>query len=174
MTASLVDDELEVPTMQVIDLRDGLGHVHADGHASDHVNGHANGHANGTARRRDDFALAEVATFLSGPLVSTGFAPAAATAHGAAAPPLAPAMPALPHVRHDVYARAGKRLVDLVGGLAALALAGPIILLAALAVRLTSRGPAFYKSTRLGKNGRPFTFYKLRSMYVGADAERAK
>jgi len=176
MTASLVDDELEVPTMQVIDLRDGLGHVHADGHASDHVNGHANGHTNGTARRRDDFALAEVASFLSGPLVSTGFgpAPAAATANGAAAPALAPAMPALPHVRGDVYARVGKRLVDLVGGFAALALAGPIILLAALAVRLTSRGPAFYKSTRLGKNGRPFTFYKLRSMYVGADAERAK
>ena len=174
MTSSVVDDDLDLPmapTMQVIDLRDGFAHVHADGHAQDVVHGHANGSTNGSARRRDDFALAEVATFLSGPLVSTGFAPASAAANGGVAPAIAPA---LPHVRSDLYARAGKRALDVVGAAAALLLAGPIVLLAALAVRLTSRGPAFYKSTRLGQDGRPFTFYKLRSMYVGADAERAK
>jgi len=40
----------------------------------------------------------------------------------------------------------------------------PIILLAALAVKLTSKGPILYSQTRLGKNGRPYTIYKLRSM----------
>jgi lipopolysaccharide/colanic/teichoic acid biosynthesis glycosyltransferase len=40
----------------------------------------------------------------------------------------------------------------------------PILAVAALLVRLTSRGPAFYSQTRLGLNGRPFTIWKLRSM----------
>lgn len=40
----------------------------------------------------------------------------------------------------------------------------PVVLLAALAVKLTSRGPAFYTQTRIGRNGRPFAIYKLRSM----------
>jgi len=42
--------------------------------------------------------------------------------------------------------------------------AAPIILLAAIAVKLNSKGPIFYSQTRLGKNGRPYTIYKLRSM----------
>jgi lipopolysaccharide/colanic/teichoic acid biosynthesis glycosyltransferase len=40
----------------------------------------------------------------------------------------------------------------------------PVIVLAALLVKLTSRGPAFYTQTRIGKNGRLFTIYKLRTM----------
>ena len=42
--------------------------------------------------------------------------------------------------------------------------AGPIIFIAALLVKLTSRGPAFYVQTRLGKDGKLFTIYKLRTM----------
>jgi sugar transferase (PEP-CTERM system associated) len=45
----------------------------------------------------------------------------------------------------------------------------PVMLIAALAVRLTSRGPVLYRQIRVGKNGVPFTLYKLRSMQ--ADAE---
>jgi lipopolysaccharide/colanic/teichoic acid biosynthesis glycosyltransferase len=45
-----------------------------------------------------------------------------------------------------------------------LLVAGPVILLAAAAIKLTSRGPAFYKQTRLGRNGRPYTMYKIRTM----------
>ena len=40
----------------------------------------------------------------------------------------------------------------------------------ALLIKLDSRGPVFYKSTRLGKDGEPFTFYKLRSMYTAPTA----
>jgi lipopolysaccharide/colanic/teichoic acid biosynthesis glycosyltransferase len=46
-----------------------------------------------------------------------------------------------------------------------LIIAGPVILLSALLVRLTSRGPAFYWQTRLGRHGEPYTIYKLRTMY---------
>jgi lipopolysaccharide/colanic/teichoic acid biosynthesis glycosyltransferase len=40
----------------------------------------------------------------------------------------------------------------------------PVILVAALLVRLTSRGPAFYSQTRIGLGGKPFTIWKLRTM----------
>lgn len=46
----------------------------------------------------------------------------------------------------------------------------PIILLAALIVRLTSRGPAFYSQTRVGLGGRPFTIWKLRTMTHNCEA----
>jgi lipopolysaccharide/colanic/teichoic acid biosynthesis glycosyltransferase len=57
-----------------------------------------------------------------------------------------------------------KVAVDL--GLAAvlIVLAAPVMLLTALAVKLTSRGPVLYSQTRVGKNGRPFTLYKIRTM----------
>src|SRR4051812_17468542 len=42
--------------------------------------------------------------------------------------------------------------------------AAPVLLVAALLVKLTSRGPAFYSQTRMGLNGKPFTIFKLRTM----------
>src|SRR5262249_35721887 len=45
----------------------------------------------------------------------------------------------------------------------------PVVLLAALLVKLTSRGPVVYSQTRVGLNGRPFTIYKLRSMYYNCE-----
>jgi len=48
----------------------------------------------------------------------------------------------------------------------------PVIGVAALAVRLTSPGGAFYRQTRVGIDGTTFTMWKLRSMYVDADARR--
>ena len=62
-----------------------------------------------------------------------------------------------------------RRTVDvLVAGLA-LVIAGPVIVLLAAAVRLTSRGPAFYRQVRVGRAGEPFMILKLRSMVSGAD-----
>jgi lipopolysaccharide/colanic/teichoic acid biosynthesis glycosyltransferase len=46
----------------------------------------------------------------------------------------------------------------------------PVLVFCVLLVRLTSRGPAIYTQTRVGKNGRIFTLYKIRSMYL--DCER--
>jgi lipopolysaccharide/colanic/teichoic acid biosynthesis glycosyltransferase len=51
-----------------------------------------------------------------------------------------------------------------VAGSALLLLGLPVLVLAVLAVKLTSRGPAIYTQTRLGRFGRPFRIYKIRSM----------
>jgi sugar transferase (PEP-CTERM system associated) len=53
-------------------------------------------------------------------------------------------------------------VVGLVGAL-------PVMLVVAVAVRLTSKGPIFYRQKRVGLNGRLFTLYKFRSMYVDAE-----
>src|SRR5438552_7568713 len=59
----------------------------------------------------------------------------------------------------------GKSAVEFCTCLVLLILAAPVVFLAAALVKLTSRGPAFYTQTRLGQGGRPYTIYKLRSMY---------
>ncbi|MFO1060333.1 MAG: WecB/TagA/CpsF family glycosyltransferase [Dongiaceae bacterium] len=66
-----------------------------------------------------------------------------------------------------------KRGLDVaVAGGALLALA-PALAALAVAVRLDSQGPALFRQTRVGENGRTFTLYKFRSMYVDAEARRA-
>jgi lipopolysaccharide/colanic/teichoic acid biosynthesis glycosyltransferase len=57
-----------------------------------------------------------------------------------------------------------KRCLDIALTTLLLFIAGPIILLAALLIKLTSRGPVLYRQTRLGLRGRPFTILKLRTM----------
>lgn len=51
-----------------------------------------------------------------------------------------------------------------------LVVSAPLILLAAMLIKLTSRGPAFYTQVRVGQKGRRFTIYKLRTMYHQAEA----
>ena len=68
---------------------------------------------------------------------------------------------------------AWKRLLDVTLSLAALLALAPLILALALAVRLTSRGPAFFVQERVGLHGRRFGMVKFRSMRVGAHAARA-
>ena len=65
---------------------------------------------------------------------------------------------------------AAKRVFDFFGGLALLLVAAPIILIAAVAIRLESKGSPFFVQTRLGKNGRPFKIFKLRGMFIDAKA----
>src|SRR3954452_18857039 len=57
-----------------------------------------------------------------------------------------------------------KVALDFTLSLLLLVLAGPLIVAAALLVKLTSPGPAIYSQTRLGRHGRPFTIYKIRTM----------
>ena len=61
-----------------------------------------------------------------------------------------------------------KRILDIAISLGALILAAPLIALCAAAVRLDSPGPAFFLQRRVGKAGKRFTIYKLRSMAVEA------
>jgi lipopolysaccharide/colanic/teichoic acid biosynthesis glycosyltransferase len=65
-------------------------------------------------------------------------------------------------------AMAYQRVCDLVIGTAALVAALPVMALAALAVRLTSSGPALERHARVGRQGEPFTMYRLRSNGAGA------
>lgn len=59
-----------------------------------------------------------------------------------------------------------KRTFDVLSSGLLLILLSPLLLVVAIAVRLTSEGPALYKSTRVGRGGRYFQFLKFRSMYI--------
>ena len=62
-----------------------------------------------------------------------------------------------------------KRVMDVTGSLLLLAVCAPILLLVAVAVKVSSKGPILYRQQRVGQYGKPFTFLKFRSMYVHND-----
>jgi undecaprenyl-phosphate galactose phosphotransferase len=62
-----------------------------------------------------------------------------------------------------------KRIGDFLVSGAGLVLLSPLLVAIALAVKLGSPGPVLFRQTRVGKNGKPFTFLKFRSMYLGSD-----
>jgi len=64
-----------------------------------------------------------------------------------------------------------KRSLDLLAGSLLLLLALPLVALVALAVRFTSPGPVFYRQTRVGRDRKPFTLVKFRTMRPDAEAE---
>ncbi len=72
------------------------------------------------------------------------------------------------------FNKAMKRIVDIIGSLFALIIFSPIMLAAAIAVKLTSKGPIIYKQERVGLNGVPFMMYKFRTMKVQTEAEEKK
>lgn len=63
-----------------------------------------------------------------------------------------------------------KRAFDIVFATLALVATLPLLCLAGLAIKLTSRGPVLYRAKRAGLNGHPFGVLKLRTMRVGSDA----
>lgn len=65
-----------------------------------------------------------------------------------------------------------KRVIDIVLAAVGVAVLTPLWLVVALLIRISDHGPAFFKQTRVGKNGQPFTMYKFRTMRV--DAEQVK
>jgi exopolysaccharide biosynthesis polyprenyl glycosylphosphotransferase len=63
-----------------------------------------------------------------------------------------------------------KRAFDVVSSACALLLFSPVLLATAVAIKLESPGPVFFRQVRVGKNGRPFRMFKFRSMHVDAEA----
>lgn len=63
-----------------------------------------------------------------------------------------------------------KRAMDVMGSLLALIVAAPAFAVIAISIRLTSKGPVFFRQRRIGQHGKPFVFLKFRSMKVGNDA----
>ena len=75
--------------------------------------------------------------------------------------------------RHFRALRMEKQILDRVLALAAFVALSPFFVVVPVLVKLTSRGPVFYRQDRLGKRGRPIRVWKFRSMYADAD-ERLK
>lgn len=78
------------------------------------------------------------------------------------------------HVEKPQYhgaQRFQKRAFDFCFALAAIIGMSPLLILTALAVKLTSRGPVFYAAERIGHDGKPFRMLKFRSMVDGADRQ---
>lgn len=63
-----------------------------------------------------------------------------------------------------------KRVLDFLGSSALIAMLSPLLAGIALAIRLTSPGPVFFRQTRIGCLGKPFTMLKFRSMYQDSDS----
>lgn len=62
-----------------------------------------------------------------------------------------------------------KRAIDIVGSATMLVLCAPLLVTIALAIKLSSKGPVFYRQLRVGQYGQTFTFLKFRSMHVDSD-----
>lgn len=79
----------------------------------------------------------------------------------------------VPRSLRGLYARAGKRIFDLCVGVVVLVVAGPLMLVIALLIKLEDRGPVLYRQERIGRDGRPFDLTKFRSMVIGAETKGA-
>jgi exopolysaccharide biosynthesis polyprenyl glycosylphosphotransferase len=66
-----------------------------------------------------------------------------------------------------------KRVIDVLGSALALVVSAPIIAVAAIAIKLDSKGPVFFRQIRCGMNGRHFKIVKLRTMFVDAEDQKA-
>jgi exopolysaccharide biosynthesis polyprenyl glycosylphosphotransferase len=73
--------------------------------------------------------------------------------------------------RQSAVARAAKSAMDRVLGLMLLALAAPFLAATVLMIRLDSSGSALFRQVRIGRDSKPFTMYKLRTMHVDAESQ---
>ena len=117
-----------------------------------------------------------VGQLLKGPTMGAGLAPA--PVRGRVSRTLAQTRPAYIPADFTVdeqgfYKRYGKRLLDIAVSSLALLVLLPFFPIVALAIVLSSPGPILYRSTRLGRHGRAFSFYKFRSMFANAHEHQA-
>jgi undecaprenyl-phosphate galactose phosphotransferase len=75
---------------------------------------------------------------------------------------------------YTTLSHVSKRITDFILSGIGIIVLSPVLLLIAILIKTTSRGPVIFKQIRIGKNGKPFPFYKFRSMYQlnGEDDER--
>ena len=81
----------------------------------------------------------------------------------------------LVHVRHRAVTGISvhvKHLADRVLGVVALFLLSPVLLAVAVGIRVDSPGPALFRQVRIGRDGRPFTMIKFRTMVTDAHERR--
>lgn len=62
-----------------------------------------------------------------------------------------------------------KRIIDIIGALLGIVLLSPLVMIIAIAIKLTSKGPVFFQQKRIGNKGVAFTFFKFRTMRVDCD-----
>jgi lipopolysaccharide/colanic/teichoic acid biosynthesis glycosyltransferase len=79
---------------------------------------------------------------------------------------------ALPPMRLTPSARLLKRTVDIIGASLGLLVLSPLFALTAIAIKLDSPGPMFFRQARVGQRGRVFSIWKFRSMTSDADARK--
>jgi exopolysaccharide biosynthesis polyprenyl glycosylphosphotransferase len=77
-------------------------------------------------------------------------------------------------VRHKPFQLATKRAIDILASSAAIVLLSPLLLIVALLVKLTSRGPILFRQVRAGQHGRTFHMLKFRSMVVNAEELKSR
>lgn len=77
-------------------------------------------------------------------------------------------------VRGQFYRRCLKRALDIVGSLIGLVVLSPLLLVIAILIKLDSSGPVLFRQLRVGKDGKQFMFYKLRSMVEDAEQLKSK
>lgn len=86
-----------------------------------------------------------------------------------------PVLDVSPHYNNSITIGM-KRVADIVASIIGLALLSPLFIVLTIIIKATSPGPVFFNQTRIGRDGKPFKFYKFRSMTVckGEDEERMK
>lgn len=67
-----------------------------------------------------------------------------------------------------------KRLVDIVGAVTAIILFSPLMLMAVIGTKISSKGPVIFKQTRIGMHSKPFTMYKFRTMCIQSEETEKK
>jgi exopolysaccharide biosynthesis polyprenyl glycosylphosphotransferase len=78
-------------------------------------------------------------------------------------------------IEHDLHQQlplAVKKAIDIAGSAVALLLFSPVFIAMAIAIKLTSKGPIFFRQRRMGLNGKTFLLLKFRSMYTNSDYKK--
>jgi len=85
---------------------------------------------------------------------------------------MADAMETELQARRDPVFLIAKRAIDIAIAAGSLLLLSPVFLIVAIAIKLTSPGPILFRGVVHGKDGKPFTYYKFRSMVTGGDTSK--